>query len=100
MGAHRHLRIYESWTINNIREKIRLPLLAASLDAETDLYELGNELKTPKAWVFGNEGAGVSPELLAVAKGVLIPQDFCVESLNVAAATAVCLFEMLRVRRY
>ncbi len=100
MGAHRHLKIYEGWTLNNIREKIKLPLLATSLDAETDLYDLGSELKTPKAWVFGNEGSGVSPEILAIAKGVLIPQDFYVESLNVAAATAVCLFEMLRVRRY
>ena len=100
MGAHRHLKIYEGWTLNNIREKIKVPLLATSLNSETDLYELGHELKTPKAWVFGNEGSGVSPELLAISKGVLIPQDFCIESLNVAAATAVCLFEMLRVRRY
>jgi len=100
MGAHRHLKIYEGWTINNIREKIKIPLLATSLNSETNLYDLGQELKTPKAWVFGNEGAGVSPEILAIAKGVLIPQDFCIESLNVAAATAVCLFEMLRVRRY
>lgn len=99
MGAHRHLKIFESWTLNMIREKIKVPLLATSLVAEQHLYDLGDELLDPHAWIFGNEGSGVHPELLAIAKGVLIPQDPCIESLNVGAATAICLFEMRRVRR-
>lgn len=99
MGAHRHLKIFEVWTLNQIREKIKIPLLATSLIADQDLYDLGDELLDPHAWVFGNEGAGVDAELLAIAKGVIVPQDPCVESLNVSAATAICLFEMRRVRR-
>ena len=47
----------------------------------------------------GNEGGGVDPELLAISRSVLIPQDPCIESLNVGAAAAVCLFEMRRIRR-
>ena len=99
MGAHRHLKIFEAWTLNNIREKIKLPLIATSLMADQDLYDLGDELLDPHAWVFGNEGGGIHPELLSVSRSVLIPQDPCIESLNVGAAAAVCLFEMRRVRR-
>ena len=99
MGAHRHLKIYESWSLNDIREKVKLPILATHLVAEQDLYDLGDELLEPHAWVFGNEGAGVTTELLAISKGVLIPQDPCIESLNVGAATAICLFEVKRARR-
>jgi len=99
MGAHRHLKVFEAWTLNQIREKIKIPLLATSLIADQDLYDLGDELLDPHAWVFGNEGAGVDAELLAIAKGVIVPQDPCVESLNVGAAAAICLFEMRRVRR-
>jgi RNA methyltransferase, TrmH family len=100
MGAHRHLKIHEGWSLNTIREKIEIPLFATTLEAEESLYDLGDQLKTPKAWVFGNEGAGVSPEIRMIAKGILIPQDLCVESLNVGAAVAVCLFEMKRIREY
>ena len=99
MGAHRHLKIFEAWTLNQVREKIKIPMLATSLIADQDLYDLGDELLDPHAWVFGNEGSGVDAELLAIAKGVIVPQDPCVESLNVSAATAICLFEMRRVRR-
>lgn len=99
MGAHRHLKIFETWSLNTIREKIKLPLIATSLMADIDIYDLGDELLDPHAWVFGNEGAGVDPELLAISRSVLIPQDPRIESLNVGAAAAVCLFEMRRVRR-
>jgi TrmH family RNA methyltransferase len=51
------------------------------------------------ALVIGNEGAGVSPPLLAQAtKRVMIPMPGGMESLNAAAAAAVCLFECVRQR--
>jgi len=99
MGAHRHLKIFEAWSLNMVREKIHLPLIATSLISDQDLYDLGDDLLDPHAWVFGNEGGGVDPELLAISRSVLIPQDPRIESLNVGAAAAVCLFEMRRVRR-
>ena len=56
-------------------------------------------LGTRIALAIGNEGAGISPELAAQAtQRVTIPMHAGVESLNVAAAAAVCLFECLRQR--
>ncbi|MDD2407462.1 MAG: RNA methyltransferase [Tepidiphilus sp.] len=61
------------------------------------LYAL--DLKAPALWLFGAEGAGVRPEWLAVADAcVRIPMPGAMESLNVAAAAAVCLFEAVRQR--
>jgi len=52
------------------------------------------------ALLFGNEGAGLSRELLSVAHEVVaIPMPGKVESINVAAAAAVCLFERVRQMR-
>ena len=49
--------------------------------------------------MIGNEGSGLVPELLAAAQvRATIPLANGVESLNVAAATAVCLFEAYRQR--
>jgi TrmH family RNA methyltransferase len=54
----------------------------------------------PTVWLFGSEGQGVSAAADAVAQRRLrIPIDASVESLNVAAAAAVCLFEQARRRR-
>ena len=54
-------------------------------------------MRGPLAWAFGNEGAGLSAELTAVAAEQLrIPMPGGAESLNVAAAAAICLFEQVR----
>ncbi len=51
------------------------------------------------AVAIGNEGAGLAPALLAQAtQRVTIPMPGGMESLNAAAATAVCLFECVRQR--
>ena len=55
------------------------------------------DLRGPVAWLFGAEGQGLSPALLARAdQRVIIPMAAGVESLNVGAAVAVCLFEQAR----
>jgi len=100
MGAHRYLCIHEAWTLNDLREKVRIPFYATHLEAEMNLYDLGAELLQPKAWVFGNEGQGVSPELMAISRGIYIPQESCIESLNVASAVAICLFETVRIKHH
>jgi TrmH family RNA methyltransferase len=62
------------------------------------LYDL--DLRLPCAWLFGNEGRGVSETLLALCSQRLsIPQHRAVESLNVAASAAICLFEQVRQQR-
>ena len=57
------------------------------------------DLKGPIAWVFGNEGAGLSERAGHLATHrVRIPMPGSAESLNVAAAVAICLFEQSRQR--
>jgi RNA methyltransferase, trmH family len=61
------------------------------------LYEMN--LSQPCAWVFGNEGSGVSERVKEKADAcVKIPMLGQTESLNVAMAATVCLFEQMRQR--
>jgi TrmH family RNA methyltransferase len=57
-------------------------------------------LDTPTAWVFGNEAWGFPPDVLAQADAVVsVPMFGKAESLNVAAAAAVCLFATATAQR-
>ncbi|MGB3671225.1 MAG: RNA methyltransferase [Phormidesmis sp.] len=72
-------------------------IVAAAATAELDYWQL--DLKTPTVMVMGNEGAGLSPELMACASvAVKIPVMPGVESLNVAVSTALLLYEAKRQR--
>jgi len=73
-------------------------VLAADGAGDTDLYDLlpgpagAGTLAGPVAWVFGNEARGLPQEVLrAVDARVAIPHAGRAESLNLAAAAAVCL---------
>lgn len=95
MGAHFALDIFESAELAHLIGESDIPVLATSLTASLSLYDY--DLRSDKVWLFGNEGAGVSPELLALCHETLtIPQSGAIESLNVASAVAVCLFEQRR----
>lgn len=98
MGAHRLLDIYEGWSTQQVLSAVTAPLMAATADGASDIYGLAKELIHPVAWLMGSEGHGVSEEFLAQAKGVSIPIDPRVESLNVSTAAAICLFETVRAR--
>ena len=94
MGAHFALRLVESLDAAALAA-LELPLVATGSHAALALPEA--RLPADCAWVFGHEGQGVRPELLArCALAVRIPQPGGEESLNVAAAAAVCLYEALR----
>ena len=99
MGGHFRLRIHEHVDVAQALRDYRNPILATGLGAGARaLYDF--DLRDPVAWLFGAEGRGVSPEVAALATGtVVIPMPGAVESLNVAAAAAVCLFEQVRQRR-
>lgn len=97
MGAQFSLGIYEDSSLLEAVTNAVIPVLATSLASDsTSLYDL--DLTQPVAWIFGNEGAGISVPLAKVAsRRVLIPQvSSSVESLNVAAAATVCLYEQYR----
>jgi TrmH family RNA methyltransferase len=97
MGAHFVLNIVEHCPADALAPRLGVPLLATSLQAETSLYAC--DLSAPVAWVFGNEGAGVSEAWLSQVKTpIRIPQPGGMESLNVAACAAICLYEAVRQR--
>lgn len=99
-GAQFSLTIHENIDLIDACERSIVPLVTTGLDSQARcLYE--TPLTDPCAWVFGHEGQGVSPALLQRASiRVHIPQSSAVESLNVAAAAAICLFEQRRQQTY
>ncbi len=97
-GAHFGLAIREHENLAELTQQYGGLSVATLVSGGTSLYEL--DLRGPVAWIFGNEGAGVSPTLAAVAKArTTIPMASGSESLNVAAAAAICLFEAVRQRK-
>jgi TrmH family RNA methyltransferase len=96
MGAHFALRLVEAVEAD-VLAALRLPLLATSSHAAQALHEV--DLPWPCAWVLGHEGQGIAPPLQRrCALSLRIPQPGGEESLNVAAAAAVCLYESARQR--
>lgn len=94
-GAHFALAIHEDADLAGFVADYQGTTAVTTLDEATSLYEA--RWDGPVAWIFGAEGQGVRPELLAAAQlRIRIPMPGAVESLNVAAAAAVCLFEALR----
>jgi len=95
MGAHFLVRIHEGANLAEVARAFRGKVIASILGAKKSLYQM--RLAGPVAFVFGNEGAGVSDELFQVAhERITIPMPGGAESLNAAAAAAVCFFEKVR----
>jgi len=77
-----------------------LQVLATTLDGELSLDDTGTLLSASTAWLFGGEAHGLSTEVAALADHrVRIPMSGGAESLNVAAAAAICLYQSARARR-
>lgn len=94
MGSHFGLRLIESATPDQL-SLLAVPLLATSSHVEPSLDDVA--LPYPCAWVFGHEGQGVSEEVKARCRHVLrIAQPGGEESLNVAAAAAICMYAARR----
>lgn len=97
MGGHFCLNIHEQQDLCQVATNFPGKLLATTLQATDSLFEC--DLTGNIAFMMGNEGAGLSGELRALATHpVTIPMPGAVESLNAAAATAICLFEAVRQR--
>ncbi|WBY02254.1 RNA methyltransferase [Ramlibacter tataouinensis] len=89
MGAHFGLRLFDA-ADTGLLDGLAVPLLATSSHQGEWLHRA--RLPWPCAWVFGHEGQGVSPALSQRAAAHLrIAQPGGEESLNVAAAAAICL---------
>lgn len=97
MGAHFGLKLHEGLGVAEL-DALGLPLVGTSSYAGAMVDAVA--LPSPCAWVLGHEGQGVSEALQQrCALQVGIPQPGGEESLNVAAAAAVCFYEALRQRR-
>lgn len=95
MGAHFVLSIQEKVDVFTLLASFKGQILATGLQQAKSLYDL--DLTQATAWLFGSEGQGLSAPMMALAhQQVIIPMAQGVESLNVAAAAAVCLFEQRR----
>lgn len=93
-GAHFNLTIVEQADLLQEISRFEGNSYAAVLGGEA-LYAM--DLSGNTAFLVGNEGSGLSSALVSAAsKRVTIPLSDKVESLNAAAATAVCLFERVR----
>lgn len=98
MGGHFVLSIHEHADLFDVAAVFEGEIYATSLNAKDSLHDC--RLTGNIGFAIGNEGAGLSPDMLDVARHkVTIPMPGKVESLNVAAAAAVCLFEAVRQRR-
>ncbi|MGY4709110.1 TrmH family RNA methyltransferase [Mycolicibacterium sp. CBM1] len=86
-------------TVSRLRSA-GLQVLATTLDGELSLDDADAVLTGPTAWVLGSEAHGLSAELAALADHrVSIPMTGGAESLNVAAAAAICLYQSARAQR-
>jgi TrmH family RNA methyltransferase len=89
MGAHFGLRLVEGVQADDL-DALQVPLIVTSSHQGSYLHQ--QKLPFPCAWAMGHEGQGVGAALQArAALAVRIAQPGGEESLNVAAAAAICL---------
>lgn len=96
MGAHFLLNITTGADlVSFIKNYQGISLVTALNDQTGSLYE--QDLTQVVAFIFGSEGSGVSDALLKSAQqAIKIPMLGATESLNVAMAATICLFERVR----
>jgi RNA methyltransferase, TrmH family len=77
---------------------VGLQVLATTVDGEVSLDDA--DLSAPTAWLFGPEAHGLPADVAnAASHRVRIPMPGSAESLNVASAAAICLYQSARAHR-
>lgn len=77
-----------------------MQVMATVLDGERTLDDAQDLLAEPTAWLFGPESRGLSEQVARSADHrIVIPMAGAVDSLNVAAAAAICLYLSARAQR-
>jgi TrmH family RNA methyltransferase len=95
MGAHFQIELYEGVDLPQLARRHEGRVLGAALHEARPYFDA--DLRGSVALVIGNEGGGISPELLArVHERVHIPMAPGIESLNAAVAGSVLMFERMR----
>lgn len=97
MGAHFRLRISEGVRADALAGALAGTWIGAVVQQDAPSLWACPIPPEPVGWAFGAEGSGLSTAVLAqCALRVRIPMSRQIESLNVASAAAVCLFERSR----
>ena len=95
MLFHIPILIYEFDELLPMLKELKIPIYATRVEYGTDVSTLKEDEKKRFALLMGNEGNGVHPEYLELSdKNLYIPMSNEVESLNVAIATSILLYEL------
>ena len=103
-GSIFHLPVAVGAELESVLEKARaagMTVLAADVKGD-DLLAARREglLDGPTAWLFGNEARGLSDEHFALAdRAIVVPIYGKAESMNLATAASVCLYESAFAQR-
>jgi TrmH family RNA methyltransferase len=101
-GSLFHVPVAIMPELDAVLERVRaagLQVLAADIKGE-DLLSARSSLAAPTAWLFGNEARGLSDEQLALAdRSITVPIYGRAESMNLATAASVCLYESAFAQR-
>ena len=103
-GSIFHLPVAVGATLSDVRDRARaagLQVLAADIKGD-DLLTARNDgvLAAPTAWLFGNEARGLTDDdLLLTDKSISVPIYGHAESMNLATAASVCLYESAFAQR-
>ncbi|MDQ1575762.1 MAG: methyltransferase, TrmH family [Microbacteriaceae bacterium] len=103
-GSIFHLPIAVGATLSDVIDRAHgagMQVLAADIKGEDMLIARnGGQLARPTAWLFGNEARGLTDEDLALAdSAVAVPIYGNAESMNLATAASVCLYESAFAQR-
>lgn len=103
-GSIFHIPVVVGVSIDSALDRLRangIRVLAADVSGEDLLgVRAAGELDGPTAWLFGNEARGLTAEQLELAdRAVVVPIYGTAESLNLATAAAVCLYESAFAQR-
>lgn len=91
MGAHFSLQIHQAHSLETHLQSFKGRVLCAVASGGVNLAQ--TDLSGPIGWLFGSEGGGVSASARKMAAGeVTIPMAYGTESVNVAAAAAICFY--------
>ncbi len=95
MLFHIPILIYDFDELLPMLKELKIPIYATKVEYGTNVSTLKEDEKKRFALLMGNEGNGVHPEYLELSdKNLYIPMSNEVESLNVAIATSILLYEL------
>jgi TrmH family RNA methyltransferase len=101
-GSIFHVPVAQGFDLPTALDAVRaagLRILAADIGGD-ELPELAGDLGKPTAWLFGNEAHGLADESVALADRVVrVPIYGRAESLNLATAASVCLYQSAFAQR-